>query len=122
MHEIRFDKEKNRLYVSIGKLDGKEEIETIINEIEQACGNLKKGFGCLTDLREYEVRSEEEEAYIYKAQKIMVEAGLSNVIRVVKKFGYLGHYQFDKTAKAAGYHAKNVLTIDEAEEILDEIC
>jgi len=67
MHEVRVDKEKNRLYVSIGKLDGKEEIETIVSEIEQACGDLKKGFGCLTDLREYEVRGEEEEAYVYKA-------------------------------------------------------
>ena len=122
MHEVKVDKEKNRLYITIGKLNGSEEIETLVNEIVRACAELTSGFCCLTDLRKYEVMSEEEEHYIYKAQKIMVKAGLSNVVRVVKRFGYLAHYQFDKTAIAAGYHAKNVLTIEEAEAMLDEIC
>jgi ABC-type ATPase with predicted acetyltransferase domain len=122
MHEVKFDKEKNRLYVTIGKVDEREEIETVVNKIEEACGELERGFCCLTDLRKYEVRGKEEEPYILMAQKIMVKAGLSHVVRVVKRFGYLAHYQFDKTAIAAGYHAKNVLTIEEAEAILDEIC
>lgn len=122
MHEVKIDQEKNRLYITIGKLDDREEIEATIHDIKTACKQLKPGFGCLTDLREYELISEEDEHHIYEAQKIMVEAGLSNVVRVVKKFGYLGHYQFDKTAKAAGYHARNVSTIDEAEKLLDEIC
>jgi len=122
MHEVKVDKEKNRLYITLGKLDNDDEIQTVLNKIEKACIELEKGFCCLTDLREYEVRGEEDEPYIFKAQKTMVNAGLAHVVRVVKRFGYLAHYQLDKTAVAAGYHAKNVLTIEEAEAMLDEIC
>ena len=47
MHEVRVDKEKNRLYITIGKLDGIEEIEIIVNKVEEACRNLTEGFDCL---------------------------------------------------------------------------
>lgn len=119
MHEIRTDMEKNRLYVTIGKVDGPSEMDAIAAEIETALGDLKPGFTCLTDLREYEVGEEKDEIYILKTQKMMVDAGLSNVVRVVKKFGVLGHFQFDKSSVEVGYHAQNVNTVAEAEKILD---
>lgn len=119
MHEVHVDTSKNRLYVTIGKLEGREEMETIIEKISAACQELQPGFGCLTDLRDYEVGEEADEKYIFRGQKVMVDAGLKTVVRVRKQFGAWGHFQFDKSSVALGYHAQNVTSIKEAESILD---
>lgn len=120
MHEVRADTEKNRLYVTIGKLDDETEMEAVADEVVDACTRLKPGFDCLTDLREYEVEDEIHERYIYRAQKAMVDAGVRKVVRVRKQFGSLGHFQFDKTSVRAGYHAQNATSLEEAERLLDE--
>ena len=119
MHEIRTDQDMNRLYVTIGEIEDQNEMQAIVAEIKTAVEDLKPGFTCLTDLRNYEVGEEEDEKYIYEGQEVMVNAGLSKVVRVVKKFGALGHFQFDKSSVELGYHAQNVNTIEEAEEILN---
>ncbi len=119
MHEIRVDLAKNRLYVTVGKKESQDEILTIVEKITQACKTLKPGFTCLTDLREYEVTPEEDEQYILKTQKIMLDAGMKKVVRVRKQFGSLGHFQFDKYSVMLGYHARNVTSVEEAEQILD---
>lgn len=120
MHDVRVDSKKNRLYVTLGKREHEDELKSIVEKIAQACKALQPGFTCLTDLRKYEIGPEEDEKYIYLAQKNMVEAGLKSVVRVRKQFGALGHFQFDKQSVSLGYHARNVTSMEEAERILDE--
>jgi len=119
MYNVRADIEKNRLYVTIGSVTEENEKMAAIQEIKFVVQDLKKGFDCITDLREYEILIDENEKFIYQAQKILTDAGLSKVVRVIKKFGSLGHFQFDKLSKEVGYHAKNVNSIEEAEKLLD---
>ncbi|MFO7559909.1 MAG: hypothetical protein R6X10_13830 [Desulfobacterales bacterium] len=119
MYQVRADIEKNRLYVTIGSVTEENEMMTAIQEIELVVQNLRKGFDCITDLREYEILNDEDEKFVYQAQKILVDAGMSRVVRVIKKFGSLGHFQFDKLSKEVGYHAKSVNSIAEAENLLD---
>lgn len=119
MVEVRADTKKNRLYIKIGRITEENEMATAIQEIELAIQDLTEGFDCITDLREYEIFNDEREKFIFKAQKILVGSGLSRVVRVVKKFGFLGHFQFDRVSKEVGYHAKNVNSIEEAERLLD---
>jgi hypothetical protein len=120
MYQIKADIEKNRLYITIGGIPVENEKEALVREIENKIKELKQGFDCITDLRKYEVQPDETEEFIYQAQKILSEAGLSNVVRVIKKFGSLAHFQFDKVSVAVGYHAQNANTLEEAEAILDE--
>jgi hypothetical protein len=119
MHNVRADTGKNRLYVTIGRLEDETEMATVVEKVEKACTVLSPGFDCLTDLREYEVEDDIHEEYIYRAQRAMVDAGLRKVVRVRKQFGSMGHFQFDKTSVRVGYHAQNATSIEEAELLLD---
>lgn len=119
MYQVKADIDKNRLFIRIGKVSEKDDKEALIREIEHQIRNLKKGFDCITDLREYEVQPDDAEMVIYRAQKILSEAGMSDVVRVIKRFGALAHFQFDKVSVSVGYHAQNANSIEEAEEILD---
>jgi len=119
MYQVEADIEKNRLYITIGGIPEENETEAIIREIGKHVQRLKKDFDCITDLREYQVQPDETEGFIYQAQKELSEAGMSNVVRVIKKFGSLAHFQFDKMSVEVGYHAQNANTVEEAEKMLD---
>lgn len=119
MHRVEFDKEKNRLYLTLGKLENSDEIQEIAEKIRVACRDLRPGFNCLTDLRDYELIEKGLEPDIKAVQRFLVDAGLTRVVRVVRKFGTWGHLQFDKSSMDVGYHAQNVNSMDEALAILD---
>ncbi len=120
MHRVAFDKDKNRLYLTLGKLEGQAEIAHVAEKIGKACRELEPGFDCLTDLREYELIDENLEVFIRDIQRYLVEAGIGRVVRVVRKFGAWGHLQFDRTSMNVGYHARHVNSMEEALAILDQ--
>jgi hypothetical protein len=119
MHRVTVDKEKNRLYLTLGKMESADEIMQVVEEIKTACQDLKPGFSCLNDLRDYELIDKTMEPSIKDAQKFLVNAGLIRTVRVVRKFGTWGHLQFDKASMDVGYHAQNVNSIEEALAMLD---
>lgn len=120
MHDIKADIEKNRIYITVGKLEGEAEMQALAQSVKTECQKLKKGFTCITDLRKYEVQDEQFEKYVKQTQEAMVQAGLSQVVRVRRETGLLGHFQFDNVSMDVGYHAENVTTMEEAEKILDK--
>ncbi|OQX60949.1 MAG: hypothetical protein B5M56_10235 [Desulfococcus sp. 4484_241] len=119
MHSIRADAKKNRLYLTFGKLESSDELARVAEGIRDACRELKPGFTCLTDLRDFEPLDEQLEFFIKGVQEYLVETGVSKVVRVVRKFGAWGHVQFDKLSMHVGYHARYTTSMDEALEILD---
>lgn len=119
MSAVRIDTKKNRIYITIGRLAGEEEMAAIVEKIQMECALLKPGFTCLTDLRDYEVWDDVFDKYIKRAQEILVAAGMYKVVRVRRKMGTLAHFQFDNTSYEVGYHADSVTDLDEAERILD---
>lgn len=119
MHEIKTDPDKNRLYITLEKIDNESEMKKIVEQVRSECRKLKKGFTCLTDLRNYEYQDEIFEKYIKVAQESLLEAGMSKAVRVHRKAGYLAHIQFETVSLDLGYRAKNVTSIEEAERILD---
>jgi hypothetical protein len=119
MYDIKTDTKKNRIIITIGKLEGEAEIKALSQSIKTACRELKKGFTCITDLRKYAVMDDHFEKYVQETQAAMIQAGLSRVVRVRRETGLLGHFQFDNASNQVGYHAQNVTTMEEAEKILD---
>lgn len=119
MHEVRVDPDKNRIYLTIGKIEDEQEMKSIPESVMAEAGKLKKGFTCLTDLRDYEYQDEIFERYIQKTQQALLDAGMSKVVRVHRKVGVLGHIQFETVSLDLGYRAKNVTSFEEAERILD---
>lgn len=121
MHDVKTDIGKNRIYITIGKLEGETEMQTVAQKVKTECMKLKKGFTCITDLRKYELQDEQFETYVKETQETMIKAGLSSVVRVRRETGLLGHFQFDNVSMDVGYHAENVTTMEEAEKLLDGI-
>jgi len=119
MHDIRADLNKNRIYISIGKIENESEMQAIVDKVKSECPKLKTGFTCLTDLRYYEYQDEIFEKYIKEAQEALLAQGMSKVVRVHRKVGMLGHLQFETVSLDLGYRAKNVTSMEEAEKILD---
>ncbi len=119
MHDVSADLDKNRIYITVGKLENEAEMRTIVKKVKSECVKLKKDFTCLTDLRNYEYQDEIFEKYIKEAQEALLEAGMSKVVRVHRQVGVLGHLQFETVSLDLGYRAKNVTSIEEAEKILD---
>ena len=120
MHDVKTDKTKNRIYITIGKLEDEAEMQTISQTVKTECQTLKKGFTCITDLRKYEIQDDVFEDYVKQTQEALIAAGMSRVVRVRRETGLLGHFQFDNASSDVGYHAENVTTMEEAEKILDE--
>jgi hypothetical protein len=119
MYQVRADAKKNRLYLTIGEMTEDSEMEALVNEIEHQIQNLEKGFDCVTDLQGSELRSASAEDFIFRAQQILADAGMANVVRVIKRFGAMAHFQFDNISVSVGYHAQNANSLEEAEAILD---
>jgi len=120
MYDVKADIEKNRIYITIGNLEGEPAMQALAQTVKTECQKLKKGFTCITDLRKYEIQDDKFENYVKETQEAMVQAGLSKVVRVRRGTGLLGHFQFDNASMDVGYHAENVTTMEEAEKILDE--
>ncbi len=121
MHDIRADLDKNRIYITIGKLEDETEMKQIVAEVKSECRKLKRGFTCLTDLRNYEFQDERFEDYVRKAQKTLLDTGMSGVVRVRRKTGAIAHIQFDNVSSDLGYHAENVTSIEDGEKFLDQL-
>jgi len=119
MHEVKADLDKNRIYITVGRVENEEEMGTIVEKVKSECLKLKKDFTCLTDLRNYEYQDEIFEKYIKEAQESLLEAGMSQVVRVHRQVGMLGHLQFETVSLDLGYRGQNVTSIEEAEDILD---
>lgn len=119
MHDVSIDVDKNRIYITIGSLKNEAEMKDIVKAVKSQCRKLKGGFTCVTDLRNYEFQDEKFEGYIKEAQEALVTAGLFKVVRVTRKFGAIGHFQFDNTSFEVGYHADSTTSMEEAEKILD---
>ncbi|MFW6236813.1 MAG: hypothetical protein ACOC3F_00315 [Desulfosudaceae bacterium] len=121
MHCVTVDQEINRLWLTLGKVESPDEMAQVMGKIIVACRELRPGFTCLTDLRQYELVDASQELFIRQMQQYLVKAGLGKVVRVVKKFKALGHIQFDLSSMEVGYHAHHVYSIQEAVALLDEI-
>ena len=119
MHDVRADLNKNRIYITVGRIENEEEMQSIVDKVNSECPKLKTGFTCLTDLRNYEYQDEIFEHYIKEAQEALLARGMSKVVRVHRKVGMLGHLQFETVSLDLGYRAKNVTSIEDAEKILD---
>lgn len=120
MYDVKTDIDKNRITITIGKLEGETEMQILAQAVKAECQKLKKGFTCITDLRKYEVQDDMFENYVKETQEAMIAAGLSKVVRVRRETGLLGHFQFDNASMDVGYHAENVTSMEEAEKILNE--
>ncbi len=120
MYMIRANVEKNRLYITLGKM-GDPDIRGLVKEITHCASGLKPGFTCLVDIRNMDITYSERQ--MFTMELIMgglIDAGMSRVVRVVSKKNKISQMKMEQGSRALGYRARPASTIEEAENILDE--
>jgi hypothetical protein len=120
MFMVKSDTEKNRLYITLGKL-GDGDVRGLIKEITHSTAVLKPGFTCLVDIRNMDIVYSEKQ--MYTMELIMgglVDAGMGRVVRVVSKKNKISQMRMEQGSRALGYRVRPASTIEEAERILDE--
>ena len=120
MFMIKSNIEKNRLYITLGKMVDTD-IRGLIKDITRSASALKPGFTCLVDIRNMDINYSEKQ--MFTMELIMgglIDAGMSKVVRVVSKKNKISQMRMEQGSRAMGYRARPASTIEEAETILDE--
>lgn len=120
MHEIRIDRSKNRLYLTLGSIENKSEINAIIAGITEVVEQLRSGFTCLSDLRTYRVKTRQDEEFMREIQEILWEAGIGKVARISESPQFSNHFHFEKDSIVwPGYPVIIVSSFEEGEAVLN---
>ncbi len=125
MFEITTNIDKNRIYVSLGKIE-KSEAERIYNVLEKELAKMEKGFTSVIDITDFEPADLNEGLYARKIQKRLASEGLSVSIRVNRK-SKQSHFKTDRKPEATlvksefGYLTGTAATMADAERLLDEV-
>jgi len=121
MYTNRADITKNRLYVTFkGRMEANDVKSGGANVLLEA-RKLKSGFGVISDIAEFTPTTEEGRQVMQDTMKRLKEMGVGHVVRIVKEQSSVSGYQWQRTSQAAGYKADQVLTLAEAETLLNKL-
>ncbi|MDM8536916.1 hypothetical protein QUF70_09205 [Desulfobacterales bacterium HSG17] len=115
MHNVRVDKEKNRLYVTLGLIESGEG-EVVFNEIQLKLKNLTPGFAGVSDISAFKVADSSEGVWAKKTLSLLSEAGMGTSARITDIKG--------NGKQTIGEHGQPVFVVDsleEADKLLDEV-
>ena len=119
MHEIRTDRTKNRLYITLGGFSSTDQIDQTVREVKEAVTQLKTGFDVITDVSGYKPALPEIAQAIQQMQVFLRQSGMRRVVRVTGP-SVITTMQFNRLGKASGYQAEAVASVEEAEELLEK--
>jgi len=121
MYGIRYDEQKNRLYVELKDTITEEEAIALLRETHDVLEHhLRLGLTVINDLSDALPLPANVAAYISKGQAAVAAKHPSKVIRVVKNI--VSAAQFKRTHQEAhiGYTVTQVTSLEEAECLLDQ--
>ena len=116
MLEVKVDLLKNRLYITIGRIQ-RNKVKNSSDIVEKAVAKLEPGFTCLSriiDARDIDQNDIEE---IKKIQMMLAKSGMAKAVRVGVENGKL---LLNRVGKDTEYIASDATTLEEAEKMLDE--
>ncbi|MGM0453238.1 MAG: hypothetical protein ACQERN_08745 [Thermodesulfobacteriota bacterium] len=116
MLDVKVDLLKNRLYLTIGRLQ-QNSLEKSFTAIENAVKKLTSGFTCITRIIEVRDVDEKDIENIEKIQKLLADYGLAKAVRLGSE---QGTQILTFPRKDMGYTATTARTMAEAEKILDQ--
>lgn len=115
MFDARVDLLKNRLYITLGRVQ-KNKVKNSFDIVETAAAKLESGFTCITRIIDIRDIDENDIAEIQKVQKMLADYGMSRAIRVGAQ---QGKTMMKTVGNKVSYSVDEAGTIDEAEQILD---
>ena len=118
-HEIVYNREKNRIYITAVGDWGIEQSDAFLRDYEQALAQTRPGFTVLSDVRAFMCSSDEVQQNHAEAIRMDAEAGVRKVARVVGAAPLAG-FQIKRISRSVeDYESKNFFTLEEAESYLD---
>ncbi|TWI68169.1 hypothetical protein LZ24_02651 [Desulfobotulus alkaliphilus] len=122
MHNVQADILKNRLYLTLGNIASKEEMQAIEVQVLQQVKCLKQGFTCVSDLRNFCMEKSLSDNFMQEIQEILWDSGVRAVARISPIRECKGHFRFEKgSALWPGYTIIPVISLAEAEEKLNNL-
>ena len=118
-HEIVYDREKNRIYVTaVGDWDMAQS-DAFLRDYKEAVAQTRPGFTVLSDVRGFRCSTEDVQQNHAEAIKVDAEAGVKKVARVVGSTPLAGFQIKRISQNLENYKSENFDTLEEAESYLD---
>jgi hypothetical protein len=115
MLDARVDFLKNRLYITLGRVQ-KNKVKNSFEMVQKAAAKLEPGFTCVTRIIDTREVDENDIAEIQKIQKMLADFGMSRAIRVgVEK----GKTMMQTVGNNVHYMVDEAGTVEQADKILD---
>ena len=118
MYEIEVDRERNRLYLKVGELEGSEPKELAV-ELMRAMSSLEPGWACITDVSEMMTEDPRHKQWLLQLSQSAAEFGIGQAVRVTGG-RRMWPKALEKSAREAGYSGIEVETLEEAEAIVEK--
>lgn len=117
---VEYDISKNRIYIVMEGSHDMDEATRLKEAYREATQVLKPGFTVLSDVSNYVPGSEDVQEVHAEVARIAKQAGVGKVARVIGERP-LGGMQIKRiTRHSGGYESRNFVTLEEAEDYLDE--
>lgn len=122
MHSVQINIPKNRLYLTLGQITNRKEIQIIEITVLQQVKHLRQGFTCISDLREFCMEKNLNDNFMQEIQEILWDSGVRAVARISPVHQHKGHFHFEKgSAVWPCYEVIPVTCLEEAESRLDKL-
>ena len=115
MLEVKVDLLKNRLYITLGRIQ-KNKVKSAHEVVGKAAKKLAPGFTCITrivDARDIDQNDIDE---IKEIQVILADLGMAKAVRIGMADG---KQLLNQVGKDAAYGVEDAATLNQAEQILD---
>jgi len=115
MLEVKVDLLKNRLYITVGRIQ-KNKVNNAHEVVGKAANKLTPGFTCVTRIFDARDIDENDIHQIKKIQAMLADLGMAKAVRIGMADG---KQLLNQAGKEAAYDADDAATLEQAEQILD---
>ena len=115
MFDAKVDLLKNRLYITLGRVQ-KNKVKNSFEIVQKAAAKLEQGFTCVTRIIDTRDIDENDIAEIQKIQKMLADYGMSRAIRIGAR---AGKSMMQTVGNNVSYLVDEADTVEQAEQILD---
>lgn len=115
MLEVKVDLLKNRLYITVGRIQ-KNKVKNAHEVVGKAARKLTPGFTCVTRIFDARDIDENDIAEIKEIQIMLADLGMAKAVRIGMADG---KQLLNQVGENSLYGAEDAATLDQAEQLLD---
>ena len=114
---VTADRDKNCLYVALEGFFDLESAKSAVDEVSRELGKLQRGFAVINDMSGMKAASAEVTGEVGRALKLVENAGVGTVYRVVSDASAIAKIQHSRLQRETGvtYEVVEVDSVEEAE-------